>query len=153
MCKHKCILSFLIAVGLAGCTKSGTDTFAEMNKAFGLTWPKDIQQPLAKSWKYRSALEGLSSTRVILAKVVLTDQQYQDFLLLNKGRTAPTQMDGRPPELRQYSNRCSWWDLDKYDSYTYFHLPPLASEGSGHLQAFITSTKTNHCIFLVGQTK
>lgn len=148
-----CLLIVLIALALSGCSRSATDTFTRMNKVFGLSWPKGTQPTLIRTWSYRTALEGMSSTKVILAKVVLTEQQYHDFCLLNKERVAPFHMDERPPELRQYSTKYAWWDLAQYDSYSYFGLEPLPSEGTGNLRAFITSTRTNYCIFLVSHTK
>jgi hypothetical protein len=146
------VAAFAVALCTSGCRKSAEGTFNELNDTFQLAWPKDTTTPQATEWKYRSALEGSQSTKVTLAKVALRPEQLKAFVSMNSNRVRLVQMDDRPSDLSKYNERCSWWDLGRFDAYKFFALESRSSKDKGNLQGFVTQSGTNAVVFLIGHT-
>jgi hypothetical protein len=146
------VAAFALTAVLCGCSKSTDGMLNHLNNTFQLAWPKGIVTSEAMEWEYRSAFEGWQATKVTLAKVTLEREQLETFASLNSNRVTVVKMDDHPPDLSKYSERCSWWDLARFDTYEYFTMESRSPKYNGNLQGFITRSGTNGFVFLVGHT-
>jgi hypothetical protein len=140
-----CTLALTLTIGC----ERGQQTTKRLAEQYSFAWPLPHSDLKTRQWKYRSALEGMKSTKIVLVRLETSRNAVDKLTASLSNRIDLVDMPERPIRKPLFEEMAPWWDLAHHQKYRYFEIDQIKEGvGSGKLQAYLVDTGEKHIVYL-----
>jgi hypothetical protein len=140
-----CSLALLVSIGC----KREDATATRLAEEYNFEWPLPYSDLRSTEWKYRVALEGMKSTKIVLVRLETSRNSVDKLTTSLSNRIDLVDIPERPLRKAVFEEKAPWWDLAEHEKYRYFEIDQVKEGvGRGKLQAYLIDRGERHIVYL-----